>query len=345
MRPIGKNALVDQYRLVRPIGQGSFGTVWLAYSEILRAYQAVKALNPTNPDAVATELEGVRKYKAMVGTIPGLMPIEHVGVIDNQVFYVMPLADGVNGDTPESDSWLPLTLRARIERQRSCSDWFSPSEIASWLSPICLAVQAISDAELAHRDIKPDNILFYRGQPVLSDVSLLRGDTAATSDLGGTPGYSAPSWYAESGGKLDMFSLAATLFTLLTGHSPDKLGRAAFRWPPQGESALEPNVRAAWLRFHQIILRATHAEATERYLTYAAMAADIKRAPDPNYSPGYETRETSSAYPTRGAAPNSGGGFNRHLRLFLITLATLLVIVVLVTAKGCISPNMPMKPV
>ena len=279
MQTLQAGAVVDQYRLIRPIGEGGFGTVWLAHSAILSAHVAVKVLNPAKPEAVAVELAAVRTYKAMAvsGAPAGLMPIEHVGVIDNQVFYVLPLADGFDGLSPDDPAWRPRTLAACIERQRQEPAWFTPDQIADWLTPICSAAQIFADAGLVHRDIKPDNILFLRGLPMLSDISLLRTDSLTATRIG-TPGYYAPSWYADTGGKLDMFSLAATLYTLLTGNSPDKLGRAAFRWPPRGEASLTPSLRDAWLRLHRVVLRATHEEPIERYLTFTAFARDVQQA-------------------------------------------------------------------
>ena len=80
----------------------------------------------------------------------------------------------------------------------------------------------------------------------------------------------------ESGGNPDLWGLATTLYSLVTGNAPDKLGRAAFLWPPQGESAVDA---AAWSQFHRIILRATHEQASERYLRLEAFAAAISETP------------------------------------------------------------------
>lgn len=295
MQTLQAGSVVDQYRLIRPIGEGGFGTVWLAHSAILGAHVAVKVLNPAKPEAVAVELAAVRTYKAMAvsGAPVGLMPIEHVGVIDNQVFYVLPLADGLDDVQPDDPVWRPRTLAACIERQRNAPAWFSPAEIAVWLTPICSAAQILADAGLVHRDIKPDNIIFLHGLPVLSDISLLRTDSLTATCIG-TPGYYAPSWYAGTGGKLDMFSIAATLFTLLTGHSPDNLGRAAFRWPPQGEASLTPAVREAWLHLHRVVLRATHDEPAERYLTFAAFGKDLRPSTDSEPKPSGPDEEPTT---------------------------------------------------
>ena len=279
MAPLKAGQCIDSYRLVRPIGRGGFGTVWLASSEAMGVHVALKVLDQGSSEGSNQELAAVKTYKrlALAERETGLMGIEHVGLVQGRVFYVLPLADGeVDSLSPDATGWRPRTLAASIEQQRHAASWFSPAQVVAAICPICVAAQTLADAGLVHRDIKPENILFVRGQPVLSDVSLLRADSLTLTRIG-TPGYAAPSWYAESGGKLDMFSLAATLFTLLTGHAPDKLGRAAFRWPPQGEASLSTVERSAWLHFHRVILRATHEESTERYLTFTACAEDLRR--------------------------------------------------------------------
>ena len=73
----------------------------------------------------------------------------------------------------------------------------------------------------------------------------------------------------ESNGNPDMWGIATTFFSLVTGNAPDKVGRAAFLWPPQGEKSVN---REIWKEFHRIILRATHENPTERFFRFDAMA-------------------------------------------------------------------------
>jgi len=277
MTSIGAGAIIDQYTLIRAIGRGGFGTVWLARSPVLNAYVALKIIAVGAGNESARELKAVQAYKKLgvAGLASGLLPVEHVGVVGGMIFYVMPLADGTSSN-PEDEAWKPLTLGSLIEEYRSRGAWFSSQEIISYFTAICKAVQILSEAGLVHRDIKPDNILFMRGRAVLSDISLLTTD-ASQSAFYGTPGFLAPSWYVESGGQIDMFSIAATLFTVLTGQSPDKMGRALFIWPPSGKDSLLPSEQHEWRRLHRVALRATHEKAEERYHDFAKLGQNIHR--------------------------------------------------------------------
>ena len=73
-----------------------------------------------------------------------------------------------------------------------------------------------------------------------------------------------------------MYGVAATLYTLLTGNPPDRMGRSAFLWPAQGMSVMTQQEQADWKEFHAVIGRATQERVSERYPDFAAMAAAIQ---------------------------------------------------------------------
>ena len=266
--------ILDGYRLIRFLGRGGFGEVWLCRSEAMGDYRALKWIPATNADRLEKEYESLLHFRNAAARLrsPHLVSIEHVNRNEAGLYYVMPLADGLTTEDPSDPAWLPLSLTAKIHAQAEKPQWFASREIVGQILPVLEALQTLSDAGLVHRDVKPENILFFNGQPCLGDISLLGADASVITRRG-TPGYATPSWYA--GGHPDMFGAAATLYTLLTGNSPDKMGRDSFLWPPQGENSLSEAERAEWKRFHNIIRRATEEKVSERFVDFSAMAARV----------------------------------------------------------------------
>ena len=273
--PLTADQIYDGYRLIRFLGRGGFGEVWLCQSEAVGDFRAFKWIPATGSDHLEKEYEALVLYRKAVSQIrsPHLVPIEHINRNQDGLFYIMPLADGEPSEAPPTDpAWLPTSLLSLIQARCEASAWFSPPEIHALIFPLLEALQTLSDAGLVHRDVKPDNILFFGGHPCLGDISLLGADAAHITRRG-TPGYSSPSWYQE--GLPDMYAAAATLYTLLTGNLPDKMGRAAFTWPPLGEGSLSEAERAEWRRLHAVIRRATDEKVSERFVDFRTMAAAI----------------------------------------------------------------------
>ena len=267
----------DGYRLIRRIGSGGFGEVWLCRSDTIGDLKALKFVTADRPEMLEKELGSLIRYRQAANDLrsPHLMPIEHINRTADGLFYIMPLADGHGAANPEDPEWVPWTFeRMVIERQ---GEWFSSKEIAEFMAPVLDGLQAISDAGLVHRDVKPTNILFLGGRPCLADISLL-GEDSTSITRRGTPGYAAPSWYVESGGNPDMFGAATTLYTLLTGNAPDKLGRSKFWWPPQGEACLSPEEHLEWKRLHAVIRRAVEEKPGGRFVDFRAFGEALDPA-------------------------------------------------------------------
>jgi len=273
--PLTADQIYDGYRLLRFLGRGGFGEVWLCQSEAVGDFRAFKWIPATGSDHLEKEYESLVLYRKAVSQIrsPHLVPIEHINRNQDGLFYIMPLADGEPSELPPTDpAWLPTSLLSLIQARCEKPTWFFSPEIHALILPLLGVLQTLSDAGLVHRDVKPENILFFGGHPCLGDISLLGADAAHITRRG-TPGYSSPSWY--QGGLPDMYAAAATLYTLLTGNLPDKMGRAAFTWPPQGEVSLSEAERAEWRRLHAVIRRATEEKVGERFVDFRTMAAAI----------------------------------------------------------------------
>ena len=273
---LSNTLILDGYRLIRFLGRGGFGEVWLCRSESMGDYRALKFIPTSHADRLEKEYDALLHYRKAAAQLrsPHLVPIEHVNRNDAGLYYVMPLADGGATVDPADPAWSPVNMATTIHERSKMPVWFSSKEIIALIRPVLDALQTLSDAGLVHRDVKPENILFFNGHPCLADISLLGADASVITRRG-TPGYATPSWYV--GGHPDMYGVAATLYSLLTGNSPDKMGRASFVWPPQGERSLSEAERREWKRLHAVIRRACDEKVSERFADFRLIAEAIQK--------------------------------------------------------------------
>ncbi len=275
--------VLDGYTFIRPLGQGGFGTVWLVTSAATGGYHALKWISGS---ALEHEWSAVKLFREVSQRLrsPHLIAVEHVNRTEDALYYTLPLADGGPGDDPADPDWRPVTLGDLIEQKRRQGTWFSSDEVLGLFLPVARVAVDMNKEGLVHRDIKPANILFFGGQPCLSDIGLLGTDNASLS-IKGTPGHIPPSWYE---GEPDMWGLATTLYVLLTGNPPDRMGRANFRWPPGGEEVLSAEEKEEWLRMQSVVLRATEEKPSERFIgleTFVDAVAGETASPLPRPKP------------------------------------------------------------
>lgn len=273
---------VSKYRLIRKIGEGGFGAVWVAKNTQDNSLVALKEI--LSPNQSGHERKALGRYAKLSyysesespAPIEGLIPILEVFVEDGKTYYTMPLCDGTDkGKAPTDSDWEPLTLDALIENRRSSEKWFSAKEIANIIIPLFTAAAKLNDEGFIHRDIKPANILFFNGKPCLADIGLMAEDRLSVSSAG-TPDFTAPNWYIN--GNPDMWGCAATLFKLLTGNPPDLMGRGAYLWQPCGKEKMSFSDVQIWRNMQNAINRATAEKPKDRYLRFSDFIADVRAA-------------------------------------------------------------------
>ena len=264
-----------EYRLIRPLGQGGFGVVWLAFSEASQSHHALKWVSGSQ-GTLETELSALRHFREVSQRLrsPNLIPVEHTNLLPGALYYTLPLADGAPGNDPTKAEWKPFTLADHIAQANVEGKGMTTEQIISVFEPVARSAAMLNKEGLVHRDIKPANILFFHGEPCLSDIGLLGRDDDSIS-MRGTPGYMPPSWFVESSGETDMWGLATTLYSLLTGQNPDKMGKARFRLPVGGFDLLSDAEQKEWKRLYKVIDKATDENPLERFLSIEAFATAV----------------------------------------------------------------------
>lgn len=201
------------YTVTRLIGSGGFADVYLYAQALPRRNVAIKVLIPdVTDDEVITQFDAEANLMAALSTHPAIVTIYQAGVApDGRPYLVMEYCSRPN-----------LAARYRAER-------LSVAEVLRIGVRIAGAVETAHRAGILHRDIKPANVLTTDfGHPVLSDfgISVSRSSPsggAGSAAVGMSIPWTAPEMFAEGAAgdeRADVYSLAATLYTVLARRSP-----------------------------------------------------------------------------------------------------------------------------
>jgi predicted Ser/Thr protein kinase len=203
----------DRYQLVRLLGQGGMGQVFLARDDRLQRDVAIKVLLGDSPlDANArAQLAHEARAVARIGH-PGVVDVFDLGELDDgSAFIVMEYLTG-------------RALSEEIARHGRGS----PRQVAELLRQVGAALSAAHRTGVVHRDIKPQNVFLTRHaegfHARLLDFGVARvagggADTTRSGALPGTPAYMAPEQIGGAVGdeRSDLYSLAAVAFEALVG--------------------------------------------------------------------------------------------------------------------------------
>lgn len=260
---------VGRYAVLRRLGQGGFGVVYLAQDDDLDRQVAVKVPYPLR----LHDSGGLEQYHAEARRHAALdhssiVPIYDVGHDANVPFFLVTKhIPGVN---------LAERLRCGTLDVRA---------VAELVATIADALEHTHDRGLLHLDVKPRNILLDAdGHAYLTDFGLARR-TGGASDGGmgiaGTPAYMSPEQArgAALDGRSDIFSLGVVLYELLTGSRPFRrehgpLLRQVARGEAPPPRAVEPRVPRD---LEAICLKAMAPQRDQRYARAADLAADLRR--------------------------------------------------------------------
>lgn len=271
-RPLNnRDILAGRYVILRLLGEGAFGLVYLASDLELRRPVAVKVPRPERlrrPEAVERYLAEAR----IVANLrhPNIVPIHDMGKVgDGGVFLVSSFIDGE-------------TLKDRIQQGP-----IDPRQVAAWLASIAEGLDHAHSNRLIHRDIKPANILIESATqtPFITDFGLAAMVDDRTLCFGrvGTPAYTSPEVARGEGHRLDrrsdIFSLGVTMYELLTrkrpfrGGSEEEIYHRIINEAPTPPHLLNPEVSP---ELERVCLKALAKRAPERYSTAKEMADDLR---------------------------------------------------------------------
>ncbi|QDT01664.1 Serine/threonine-protein kinase PknF [Rubripirellula lacrimiformis] len=209
-------ATIGEYEIIRPLGRGGMGNVYLARHTKLGRQVALKVL-AQHRLADARMRERFEGEMRAVGRLshPGVVTAHDARDIDGTAVLVTEYIDGL-------DLGQLIARTGPIDTADAC-------EI---VRQVAVALQYTSDQGFVHRDVKPSNVMLGRGGEVkLLDLGLARlqdrspehAELTATGHAMGTADYIAPEQVSDSRQvdvRADIYALGCTLFKLLTGSAP-----------------------------------------------------------------------------------------------------------------------------
>lgn len=269
---------IPDHTLLRPIGRGSYGEVWLARN-VMGAPRAVKIIwrgQFESERPYEREFAGIQRYEPVSRSADGLVHVLHVGRNDAEgyLYYVMELADDLNAelrvglenedqkvDTAQLVAYQPRTLRNDLKRVERV-----PTADCLRLGlEVCGGLAQLHRKGLVHRDVKPGNIIFVHGRAKLADIGLVSAGGEGRTFVG-TEGYIPPE--GPGSPLADLYALGVVLYETSTGYSPDRFPDVPAEWfrDDATEDALE---------LHEVISKACESQRENRYQTAEAMHADL----------------------------------------------------------------------
>ena len=248
---------VPDHEILRLIGTGAYGEVWLARS-VTGIYRAVKVVwrEDFKDDATyISELESIREYEPKAHKIPGVVHVMHVGQNSGEFpyyYYVMELADDAyTGIHIDPAAYMPRTLQSDMDLYgRNPMPLEYVLEVGSQLAH---ALDGLRAENLIHRDVKPSNIVFVNGRAKLADAgSVVQSEKKS---FAGTHGYAPPE--GANAPRADVYALGIVLYEMSTGHDRLNFPELPEKMPD------DVATHRKWLEFNEIICSAASPQIIE----------------------------------------------------------------------------------
>lgn len=214
-RPGTTPAKIGEYDVLEKIAEGGMGAVFKARSRSTGDLVAIKVLPPTTAKNPVLLKRFEHEYRAAAALDhPHIVRAMDFCGTGPTPFLVMEYVDGIS-------------LGARVDRDGPLPE----DEAVRIIAQVCQGLHRAHKQKLIHRDVKPDNILVTSdGMAKLTDLGLVKiGDAEDELNLTktgrglGTPNYMAPEQFRDAKNadvRCDIYSIGATLYTLLTGETP-----------------------------------------------------------------------------------------------------------------------------
>lgn len=276
---------IPEYELIRPIGEGGFGRVWLAKNRttgLLRALKLVPLARSGGADPAGREIMSLTRLEANLRhQHADLLTIYHVGKTAHHLYYVMDLADDVSGGPATSaPDYCPASLESRLD-----AGPLEPDECLRYTAQLLSGLASLHEAGMVHRDVKPSNCLLVGGELKLADFGLLTEVGPQISRVG-TQKYMPPDGRMDM--RADVYAAGLVIYEMVTGLPPESFPRLADR---AGQVAHTP----ALSTLVRLALGACQPDPRQRHPNASAMQCELVSEPESAAQPGRQRRRVTAS--------------------------------------------------
>jgi eukaryotic-like serine/threonine-protein kinase len=258
--------------LLRRIGRGGFGEVWLGVNRATGGLKAVKivplARGGRTIDPAGREVGSLAQLESQrIARHPNLIDIWHVGRTADVLFTLMDPADDVSGQPASNDpAYRPATLALRLEQGPLAAD-----ECVRCARQLVAGLAHLHAAGMVHRDVKPSNCLFVGRDLKLADFGLLTPASAQLSRLG-TVHYMPPDGRMDL--RADVYAAGLVIYEMLTGLPVDA-------FPRLGDRAREIAADPRLAHLNRVALHAANRDHHARPAHAGELLAALEAEPAP----------------------------------------------------------------
>ncbi len=259
--------IIPDYELLRLIGRGSYGDVWLGRGAtgLYRAVKVVWRNRFEDVEPYEREFRGLSDFMRRTEGVNRQMALLHVGRNNDAgwFYYVMELADdAITGNEIDPDCYAPMTLRIR----RDQSEHVPADEVLAFGIELAAGLANLHATGLVHRDIKPSNIIIVNGRPKLADIGQV-SEARETMSVVGTEGFIPPEGPGTPAA--DIFSLGKVLYELAMGEDRQN-------FPTLPGDLDQRKDRAELLELNEVIVKACAPLAEHRHPDALALLEELK---------------------------------------------------------------------
>lgn len=280
------------YKLIRKIGRGAFGVVWLAEKQTAITATQVALKLPRDEDI---DLEAFKQEAAIWVQASGhenVVSLIEADIYDEQVVIVSEyVPDGSLG------AWLKQHGGKAPSIESACK----------MMDGVLSGLAHLHERRIIHRDLKPDNILLRRDTPMLADFGIARLLRSGSSSItiAGTPAYMGPEAFdGKRNERTDIWAVGVIFYQLLSGGLPypqpdhaSLIGAITRSDPPPVPESL-----LALAPLQRVVTKALQRDPAQRYASAAEMRNDLREAERLRWVNEHQAREAQTVLNERAEA-------------------------------------------